>query len=300
PREKVLFKKASDELKDFIIGRYTVTKWDCEDLLCYLEKDLKEKVEWENEKRIYEEVVQRVITESIAELKEKFRRENLVRAKMRARVMFRKQSLKCYKCGMEGNVVSECRFGKEIKDKVKEKPKYRKITKEEDEFSKEQMIKQLKEVHGEVLSNDKEIKYCNLEKCRIETENGLKVVKKGQRVQQSLFKKTRSHIHGLLERGVIRRSDSDWRNPIRAIEKPNGNVRLVSNFMALNDLVKKDPYNLVNIRDVIRATQGSEYFTVVDLKEAFYHIEIEEGDKFKTAFEFEGEVFEWNSMVMGF
>ena len=36
----------------------------------------------------------------------------------------------------------------------------------------------------------------------------------------------------------------------------------------------------------------------MDLKEKFYHIEIEE--KHKTAFEFDGRMYEWNSMVMRF
>ena len=70
--------------------------------------------------------------------------------------------------------------------------------------------------------------------------------------------------------------------------------------MALNDLVVKDPYEIPNIRDVLRATQGSKWFTVLDLKEGFYHIEIREEDKHKTAFELDGQVYEWNSMVMGF
>jgi hypothetical protein len=68
----------------------------------------------------------------------------------------------------------------------------------------------------------------------------------------------------------------------------------------LNDLVEKDPYTLPLIKDIIRATQGSKVFTVIDLKEGFYHVEIEEHHKHKTAFEFNGRVYEWNSMVMGF
>lgn len=87
---------------------------------------------------------------------------------------------------------------------------------------------------------------------------------------------------------------------MRAIEKVSGEVRIVSNLMALNDLVEKDPYELPNIRDIIRAMQGSRWFTVVDLKEGFYHVEIEEADKKKTAFGFEGRIYEWNGMVMGF
>lgn len=55
-----------------------------------------------------------------------------------------------------------------------------------------------------------------------------------------------------------------------------------------------------NIREVIRATVGSSTFSVIDLEEAFYHMEIEEKGKHKTAFEFDRVVYEWNSMVMGF
>lgn len=84
------------------------------------------------------------------------------------------------------------------------------------------------------------------------------------------------------------------------IRKPDGGIRLVSNLIALNVIVEKDDYKLTNIRDVVRATQGDEYMTVVDLKEGFYSIKIEEEDKYKTAFEFNGKVYEWNSMVMGF
>ncbi|KAF9760821.1 Retrovirus-related Pol polyprotein from transposon [Nosema granulosis] len=71
--------------------------------------------------------------------------------------------------------------------------------------------------------------------------------------------------------------------------------------MALNELVEKDPYALPLIKDIIRgATQGPEVFTVIDLKEGFYHVEIEEHHKHKTAFEVNGRVYGWNSMVMGF
>jgi hypothetical protein len=63
---------------------------------------------------------------------------------------------------------------------------------------------------------------------------------------------------------VISRSDSDWRL------KPSGEIRLVSNF-------RMTWWKKIPIRDVIRATSGSEWFTVIDLKEGFYHIEM---DKF--------------------
>lgn len=52
-------------------------------------------------------------------------------------------------------------------------------------------------------------------------------------------------------------------------------------ILALENLIKKGFYELTNIRDIVSRVQGSAYFTVLDLKEGFYHIEIEEQDKMK-------------------
>ncbi|KAI5149893.1 hypothetical protein ENBRE01_1185, partial [Enteropsectra breve] len=154
------------------------------------------------------------------------------------------------------------------------------------------LIKKYPEVLG---PQEGQIKWCSLEKCRIKTKGNDKVVKKGQAVPQALIEKANVYFRDLEQRGVIRRSDSDWRNPIRVLQKPDGNIRVVSNLIALNSLVEKDPMELRNIREVIRATAGAIYFSVFDLKEAFYTIEICEEDKKKTAFEFNGKVYEWNS-----
>jgi hypothetical protein len=68
----------------------------------------------------------------------------------------------------------------------------------------------------------------------------------------------------------------------------------------LNDLAEKDSYALPEMRRIIEATAGSNFFTILDLKEGYYQIEILEEHKHKTAFEFEEKVYEWNGMVMGY
>jgi RNase H-like domain found in reverse transcriptase/Reverse transcriptase (RNA-dependent DNA polymerase) len=70
--------------------------------------------------------------------------------------------------------------------------------------------------------------------------------------------------------------------------------------MMLNDLAEKDSYALPEMRRIIEATAGSNFFTILDLKEGYYQIEILEEHKHKTAFEFEEKVYEWNGMVMGY
>lgn len=54
------------------------------------------------------------------------------------------------------------------------------------------------------------------------------------------------------------------------------------------------------MREIYSTAQGSNWFRVVDLKKTYYYIENEESDRSKTAFEFKGQIYEWNSMVMGF
>ncbi|MEG2848585.1 MAG: reverse transcriptase family protein, partial [Bacilli bacterium] len=148
--------------------------------------------------------------------------------------------------------------------------------------------------------NKEKIQFCKLEKCRIKTQEGKKVVQKSMKIHQAIKERATQHINDLERRSIIRRSNSTWRNPIRFLEKPNGSLRLVVNFIKLNDLVEKDPQELNTIQDVLRETVNAKIFSVIDLKDAFYHIEIEENDKEKTAFEFNGKIYEWNCMVMGF
>lgn len=83
--------------------------------------------------------------------------------------------------------------------------------------------------------------------------------------------------------------------PSEVPEKINGDIRLVVNMMALNDLVRKDVYTIQSIKDVLRATYGSKWFSVVDLKDEFYSIEILEEHKNKTAFEVKGRDYEWKA-----
>ncbi|KRH94294.1 retrotransposon-like family member (retr-1), partial [Pseudoloma neurophilia] len=87
---------------------------------------------------------------------------------------------------------------------------------------------------------DRPVEFCSIEKCSIITDEGKIIVKKGANAPQAKEKQAEKYLMSLIDRKILRRSNSQWRNPIRFIEKPDGNLRLVSNLMALNDIVKKD------------------------------------------------------------
>jgi hypothetical protein len=227
------------------------------------------------------------------------------------------EEIKCYKCGMSGHIAIGCRIkrrsnrqgddnlNKKEFDYLGKKDIEYKINYCEKENNKrikltiEKLVEDYADVFVEAKRNGK-IEFCEVEKCRINTREGEKIVKRGQRVPQSLKQKTRELLEDLENRGIKWKSESQWRNPIRALEKPNGEIRLVVNLMAFNDLTEKDSFTLPDMRRLIQATAGSKYITVLDLKEVYYQIEIVEEHKHKTAFEFESNVYEWNGMVMGY
>lgn len=215
--------------------------------------------------------------------------------------------VRCYVCNEIGHFVRGC--AKRLVNKTR-KTDYSKVSDvvNYDYFINENgkkykvTLDHLKYEFPKVLIEDidEKVKFCSIEKCYINTEPGKIIVKRGAYVHQSIREKVKKHIDSLLKRGIIRESQSQWRNPIRALEKPDGGIRLVSNLAALNDLAFKDLYSLPIVRRIVEATVGSNYITIIDLKEGYYHFEIAKEHKEKTAFKFDRKVYEWNGMVMGY
>jgi hypothetical protein len=235
-----------------------------------------------------------------------------------------KQLVRCYYCDRTGHRVKDCykrkqnkdnkhqfkyscvknkclNINKEVRGNIKRKlrdEEFVEIANKVDETKRD--LYNLEKEFPMVFREDKKIVCCKLKKCKIPTVKGKISRIKGQPIYQAIIEDKEKQLDNLMAREVIRESTSPWRNPTRPILKPNGTIRLVSNLIGLNDLVKKNEYSLTNIRDVIRSTHGSVYFKILDLEDGFYIIEIQEEDKHKTAFEFNRTVYEWNAMVMGY
>lgn len=109
----------------------------------------------------------------------------------------------------------------------------------------------------------------------------------------------RKHIQELLDTGVIRESESPFSSPIVVVRKKNGQVRLCIDYRRLNLQTIKDAYSLPKLEDTFRALNGSQWFSVLDLKSGFYQIEVEDADKPKTAFVCPLGFWEFNRMPQG-
>ena len=83
-------------------------------------------------------------------------------------------------------------------------------------------------------------------------------------------------IQRLCEIGVLRRvNNSEWAANAFIIPKKDGTVRFITNFRELNKRIKRKPYPLPNIKDVLHKLEKFTYGTTLDLNMGYYHIELD-------------------------
>jgi len=92
------------------------------------------------------------------------------------------------------------------------------------------------------------------------------------------------HIDEWLQAGIARPSTSEYASPVVLVKKKNGNTRLCVDYRKLNKKIIKDRYPLPLIDDQVDRLQGSTFFSVLDLKDGFFHVPVSENSIKYTAF----------------
>ena len=67
-------------------------------------------------------------------------------------------------------------------------------------------------------------------------------------------------------------NDSEWGAPYFNKPKPKSNqVHFLSDFMNLNKKLKRKPYPMPKINDILLKLEGFQYATSLDLNMGYYH-----------------------------
>ena len=120
-----------------------------------------------------------------------------------------------------------------------------------------------------------------------------------RRQPESLKRNVNEEVEKMLSKGVIRPSSSPWSSPVVMVKKKNGSWRFCIDYRQLNAATHQDAYPLPRIDVTLESLAGSALFTTLDLASGYWQVEIEEGDKEKTAFSTEKGHFEFNVMPFG-
>lgn len=101
------------------------------------------------------------------------------------------------------------------------------------------------------------------------------------------------------EKGIIRKSLSEYASPLVMVWKKDGGLRICTDFRWLNAQTMKDAHPLPHQADCLAALGGNAFFSTMDLTSVFYNIPMCEEDKKYTAFTTPVGLYEYNRMPQG-
>ena len=85
----------------------------------------------------------------------------------------------------------------------------------------------------------------------------------------------KAEVERLCTVGVLKRVNrSEWGAPTFIIPKKDGSVRFITDFRELNKRIKRKPYPIPKIQDLMLKLEGFQYATSLDLNMGYYHIEL--------------------------
>ena len=95
-------------------------------------------------------------------------------------------------------------------------------------------------------------------------------------VPKSLEEATKKEIERLCKLNVLEKigAESEWAAPTFIKPKKNGSVRFLSDFRELNKRIRRKPFPLPKIQDLLQKLEGFTYATSLDLNMGYYTIRL--------------------------
>ena len=110
----------------------------------------------------------------------------------------------------------------------------------------------------------------------------------------------RMEVDRLEEIGVLKRVNrSEWAAPSFIIPKKDGTVRFINDFRELNKRIRRKPFPIPNIQDMLLNLEGFQYATSLDLNMGYYHIELSPTSKQLCTLVFPFGKYEMQRLPMG-
>lgn len=106
-------------------------------------------------------------------------------------------------------------------------------------------------------------------------------------------------IDELLEKGIIRHSNSPYAFPIVLPPKKDGTKRMCVDYKPLNKIMIRSSFPLPLIDDCLERMEGKHYFTTLDLKNGFHQVNMAEESIQYTAFVVPTGQYEYTKMPFG-
>lgn len=113
-------------------------------------------------------------------------------------------------------------------------------------------------------------------KLKIILKDDIPVAQRPRRLSYTEQGIVEKQIDEWLKDGIIRVSFSEYSSPLVLVKKKDGSTRVCIDYRQLNSKIVKDEYPLPIIDDLIDRLCNAKVYSVLDLKNGFFHLKISE------------------------
>lgn len=110
-------------------------------------------------------------------------------------------------------------------------------------------------------------------------DNPCPIVKPVRRIPKALYLRLKRQLDDFVTAGIIKpteNEDLEWVHNLVVREKPDGKLRVCLDPKELNAILKPEVYPIPRSEEINAKLAGKKFFTVLDCKEGFYHIVLDE------------------------
>ena len=125
------------------------------------------------------------------------------------------------------------------------------------------------------------------------------IARRPHRASQATRDEMNRQTNKLLELGLIRHSESPFRAPATLATKADNSMRLCGDYRDLNKVTIDEKEPIPHIQDVIDRLSKAQYFTVLDMPWAYWHIPLSKDSIPLSAFATPDGHFEWLVLPFG-
>lgn len=110
-----------------------------------------------------------------------------------------------------------------------------------------------------------------------------------------------AELDAMLAAGVVEPVDhSDWATPLVVVRKADGGLRLCADYkVTLNKVLMVDRYPVPKVDDLFSGLSGNQYFSKIDLQQAYNQICLNESSKAFTVINTHRGLLKYNRLVYG-
>ncbi|KAL9967719.1 hypothetical protein ACROYT_G026008 [Oculina patagonica] len=130
----------------------------------------------------------------------------------------------------------------------------------------------------------------------IDTGNARPIKQQPRRTSPSKHAEIERQEENLLQRGIVKKSNSPWSSPVVLVTKKDGSQRFCVDYREVNAATVKDAYPLPRVDDSLSALSGAKWFSTLDLASRYWQVPMAPASSGKAAFVTTSGLYEWTVM----